>query len=61
MCEVRITERLKELFMDKWSFGITMTVVGMGGTFITLGIIILLTNLFKKVFPVSSENQSGKK
>ncbi len=47
--------------MDKWNFGITMMVVGMGGTFITLGIIILLTNLFKKFFPVSAENQSGKK
>jgi hypothetical protein len=47
--------------MDKMSFGITMTVVGIGGTFITLGIIILLTNLFKKIFPVSAENQSGQK
>ncbi len=45
--------------MDKWTFGITMMVVGVGGTFITLAIIILLTNLFKKVFPV--ENQSGQK
>ena len=45
--------------MDKWSFGITMMVVGMGGTFITLGIIIVLTNLFKKIFPV--EKQSGQK
>ncbi len=47
--------------MDKWSFGITMMVVGVGGTFITLGIIIALTNLFKKIFPVSSENSSGQK
>ncbi len=47
--------------MDKWSFGITMMVVGVGGTFITLGIIIVLTNVFKKIFPVSSENNSGQK
>ncbi len=38
--------------MDNWSFGITMMVVGTGGTFVTLGILIFLIALFKKIFPV---------
>jgi len=37
--------------MDKLSFGITMTVVGVGGTFITIALLILVMNLLKKVFP----------
>jgi len=41
--------------MDKWTFGITMMVVGVGGTFVTLGILILLTNIFKKIFPPSKD------
>ncbi len=38
--------------MDNWSFGITMTVVGTAGTFVTLGILIFLISLFKRIFPV---------
>jgi Na+-transporting methylmalonyl-CoA/oxaloacetate decarboxylase gamma subunit len=52
---------IKESRMDNWSFGITMTVVGTGGTFITMVILILVTNIFKKVFPVSSESKSDQK
>ena len=37
--------------MDKWTFGTTLLVIGAGGTFITLGILILFTNILKKVFP----------
>ena len=47
--------------MDSWSFGITMTVVGVGGTFITLGIIILAIAIFKKFFPVRSETKPAEK
>jgi Na+-transporting methylmalonyl-CoA/oxaloacetate decarboxylase gamma subunit len=38
--------------MDNWSFGLTMTVVGMGGTFITLGIIVGFMHLLRKLFPI---------
>ncbi|MBI5569571.1 MAG: hypothetical protein HY914_06455 [Desulfomonile tiedjei] len=46
--------------MDKWSFGFTMTLVGIGGTFITLGLLILLINIFKRLFPVRSDRGSLK-
>jgi hypothetical protein len=44
--------------MDKWTFGITVLVIGTGGTFITLGILILFTNILKKLFPVSTEQDT---
>ena len=46
--------------MDNLSFGLTMTVVGVGGTFITMVILIFVTNIFKRVFPVSSEKSAQK-
>ena len=46
--------------MDKWAFGITMTIVGIGGTFLTMGILILTINLLKKVFPVVSDGEARK-
>ncbi len=39
--------------MDKWSFGFTMMIVGMGGTFLTLWIISLAIHGLKKVFPLA--------
>ncbi len=47
--------------MDIWSFGLTMMVVGMGGTFLTLWILGLVMDLLKKVFPLSAEDASAKK
>lgn len=44
--------------MDKWTFGMTMLVVGTGGTFVTLGLLIFLINLFKKIFPSSDPSSS---
>lgn len=41
--------------MDIWSFGITLTIVGVGGTFVTLGVLVAVMHLFKKVMPVSSD------
>ena len=38
--------------MDNWTFGITMVVVGMGGTLLTLCILSLLMGLLKQVFPL---------
>ena len=37
---------------EKWAFGITMMIVGMGGTFLTLWILGLVMDLLKKVFPL---------
>jgi len=36
----------------KWTFGLTMMIVGMGGTFLTLWILGLVVDLLKKIFPL---------
>jgi hypothetical protein len=43
--------------MDNWTFGVTMLVVGMGGTLLTLGIMSLIIALLKKVFPYKKEDE----
>jgi len=45
--------------MDNLSFGVTMTFVGMGGTLLTIGIIILCTNILKRVFPLPKPPESS--
>ncbi|MFL9827534.1 OadG-related small transporter subunit [Rhodoplanes sp. SY1] len=47
--------------MDKLTFGLTMMVVGIGGTFLTLSILIWSIQLLKKIFPLSSETGSKAK
>lgn len=37
---------------DKWAFGLTMMIVGMGGTFLTLWVLGLVMDALKKVFPI---------
>ena len=37
--------------LDNWTFGITMLIVGMGGTLLTLWILSLLMSLLKQIFP----------
>jgi Na+-transporting methylmalonyl-CoA/oxaloacetate decarboxylase gamma subunit len=37
--------------MNNWTFGITMIVVGMGGTLLTLWILSLIMSLLKALFP----------
>jgi Na+-transporting methylmalonyl-CoA/oxaloacetate decarboxylase gamma subunit len=41
--------------LDNWTFGITMLVVGMGGTVLTLWILSLIMSLMKKIFPLRKE------
>jgi Na+-transporting methylmalonyl-CoA/oxaloacetate decarboxylase gamma subunit len=41
--------------MDNWTFGITMVIVGMGGTLLTLWILSLLMSVMKKIFPYGKE------
>jgi len=43
--------------MDNWTFGITMIVVGMGGTLLTLWILSLLMSVLKKSFPLKKEGE----
>lgn len=43
--------------MDKWTFGVTMLVVGMGGTLLTLGIMSVIIALLKKIFPYRKETE----
>jgi hypothetical protein len=47
--------RYMNMKMDNWTFGITMIVVGMGGTLLTLWILSLLVSVLKKVFPLKKE------
>ncbi len=44
--------------MDNWTFGITMIVVGMGGTILTLWILSLLMSVLKKAFPLNKEGEA---
>lgn len=41
--------------MDKWSFGLTMMIVGVAGTFLTLWILSLVIDVLKKIFPRAAE------
>lgn len=41
--------------MDNWTFGITMIIVGMGGTLLTLYILSLIMGVLKKAFPYKKE------
>ena len=41
--------------MDNWTFGITMLIVGMGGTLLTLWILSLIMSLLKSIFPYKKE------
>ena len=43
--------------MDKFTFGMTMLIVGMGGTILTLGIMSLIMSLLKKIFPLTKEDK----
>lgn len=43
--------------LDNMTFGLVMTVVGVGGTFLTLTLLIWSIEILKKIFPL----ESGKK
>jgi hypothetical protein len=44
--------------MDKWTFGLTMLVVGMGGTIATLMLFSLIMAAMKKIFPYRPEEDN---
>jgi hypothetical protein len=43
--------------MDNWTFGITMVIVGMGGTVLTLWILSLIMGGLRKAFPYKKEEE----
>jgi Na+-transporting methylmalonyl-CoA/oxaloacetate decarboxylase gamma subunit len=43
--------------MDNWTFGLTMLVVGMGGTLAALALLAIIMGLLKKIFPVKEESK----
>jgi Na+-transporting methylmalonyl-CoA/oxaloacetate decarboxylase gamma subunit len=47
--------------MDKWAFGFTMMIVGMGATLLTLWVLSLVMSLLKRVFPLPVETKSPDK
>jgi Na+-transporting methylmalonyl-CoA/oxaloacetate decarboxylase gamma subunit len=48
----------EETAMDNLTFGLTMLVVGMGGTLVALSLLALLMGLLKKVFPIKEESSN---
>jgi Na+-transporting methylmalonyl-CoA/oxaloacetate decarboxylase gamma subunit len=42
--------------MDTFTFGLTLTVVGMGGTLLSLWLLGLVAAALKKVFPFTKES-----
>lgn len=45
---------------EKTGFGLTLTLVGMGLTFLTLGILAVSMHILKKLFPPESGTKKGK-
>jgi Na+-transporting methylmalonyl-CoA/oxaloacetate decarboxylase gamma subunit len=43
--------------MKDWAFGLTMTLAGMGVTFLTLYILTLVIRLMDKLFPYKEEKK----
>jgi hypothetical protein len=46
--------------MDNATFGITVTLVGMGGTLLTLWLISVMIVLLKKIFPLADDESANK-
>ncbi len=46
--------------MDKYTFGLTMLVVGMGGTLLTLGLMSVIMTILKRIFPHREEAKDKK-
>jgi hypothetical protein len=45
-----------EVVMDNWTFGITLLVVGMGGTLMALGTLSVIMHVLKKIFPAKEDD-----
>lgn len=47
--------------MDDTTFGLTLTVLGMSGTLVSLGILSLLIAGLKKIYPLEPEKTAASK
>ncbi|MGV3651294.1 MAG: OadG-related small transporter subunit [Devosia sp.] len=47
--------------MDTWTFGLTLLLVGMGGTMLTLYLLTLLIGLITRLLPVRPEKPAVEK
>jgi len=47
--------------MDIWSFGLTVALVGMGGTMLVLWCLSLIVLLLRKIFPYQPDQEAAKK
>lgn len=47
--------------METWTFGLTLLLVGMGGTMLTLYLLTLLVGLLTRLLPVRPEKPAGDK
>jgi hypothetical protein len=41
--------------MNNWTFGLTMMIVGVGGTFLTLWVLSLVADLLKMIYPLRDD------
>jgi hypothetical protein len=44
--------------VDKLTFGLTVLIVGISGTFVTLGILVIFIDLMKRIFPPEGETNA---
>lgn len=47
--------------LDKWTFGWTLALIGMGGTMFVLWLMSVLILLIRKAFPYKAEDSAAKK
>jgi hypothetical protein len=47
--------------MDKLMYGLVLTLVGIGGTLLSLCVIIIAVHLLKRVFPYRESDESKEK
>jgi len=43
--------------IDRWTFGMTMLIVGMGGTLLTLMLLSIIMTVLKKIFPYKPDEE----
>jgi len=46
--------------MDTFTFGLTLTIIGMGTTLLSLWFLVLIINLMKRFFPYRDSNEERK-
>ncbi|MBI5523212.1 MAG: OadG family protein [Desulfarculus sp.] len=45
--------------MNNWDFGLTLTLVGMGGTLVSLWVLTFVMKAMKRLFPVKLDKSAG--